>query len=103
MGSVLDLKGNNISLRDAKLSFSNSQSDIFISGPNEQFLKAIHQAFKIDACYSRYGADIHRTYKRFIIFTMQGLPKHAENDLINWISYLRLHQEPKDEAEFNLI
>lgn len=102
MSTVLDANGNQVSLR-GNIMFSNPQSDVLISGPNEDFLKAIHDAFKMDACFVRYGAQIPRTYKRFIIFVVQGLPKEGENELINWISYLRMHQEPKNDKEFILI
>lgn len=103
MASVLDKRGDKLALRPTFLPFSNPQADVLISGPNEQFLRAIHMAFKTDACYIRYGAEIARTYKRFIIFTIRGLTPQSESELINWVSYLRTHQEPKDEAEFHLL
>lgn len=102
--SVLDnKKGGIVQLRNNQLSFSNPQAKTLISGPNEQFLAAIHSAFKTDACYVRYGADIHRTYEHFIIFTIEGLPKHQSDEFVNWISYLRVHQSPKNDAEFHLL
>lgn len=97
-------KGEDISLRSSAIMFSNPTADTLISAPNEEMMAALHKAFpEVDACWVRYGAQIHRTYKRFVIFTIAGLPKEGENELINWVSYLRVHQEPKDDNKFVLI
>lgn len=101
--SIIDQQGNSINLRNSVLSFSNPQADTLITAPNEAIMRALHAAFKVDACYVRYLADIQRTYKRFIIFTLAGLPQKESNEFINWVSYLRVHQEPKDDLEFHLL
>lgn len=102
---VLDPSGNPVSISDTMggiFRWSNPQADIFISGPNEEFLYKIHQAFKVDACYARYGTAPLRTYKQFIIFYIAD--RSGMNQLDNWISMLRAtKQEPQKPELFNVI
>lgn len=101
--TILNERGTPINLRNSILSFSNPQADTLITAPNEEIMRGLHRAFKTNACYVRYLADIQRTYRRFIIFTIAGLPPKESSEFINWVSYLRVHQEPKDDEEFHLL